>query len=64
LPRAARPARIDLDQKGSIPVTRLATARPAAPMPAPNSTTRSPGPAGVAAASSMASWPARWPDRG
>ena len=30
-----------------------------APTPAPRSTTRSPGRVGVAAASSMASWPAR-----
>ena len=39
----------------SMPATRLATARPAAPTPAPRSATRSPGRAGVAAASSMAS---------
>src|SRR6202012_2405963 len=44
--------------------TRFASARPAAPTPAPNSTTRSPALAAVAAASSMASWPARWPDFG
>src|SRR6185312_13969213 len=48
----------------SIPATRLATARPASPTPAPKSTTRSPGRAGVAAATSIASWPARWPDFG
>src|SRR3984957_12303817 len=47
-----------------MPATRFATARPAAPTPAPKSTTRSPGRAKVAAASSMASWPARWPDLG
>ena len=40
---------------------RTASARPAAPTPAPNSITRSPGRAPVAAASRMASWPTRWP---
>src|SRR5580704_15689274 len=47
-----------------MPPTRLASASPAAPTPAPNSTTRSPALTAVAAASSMASWPARWPDFG
>ena len=47
------------DSVFSIPATRLASARPAAPTPAPKSTTRSPERAGVEAASSMASWPAR-----
>src|SRR5215470_4244738 len=44
-----------------MPSTRRASANPAAPTPAPRSTTRQPARADVAAASSMASWPARWP---
>src|ERR1700752_3000712 len=44
-----------------MPATRRASANPAAPTPAPSSTTRLPARAEVAAASSMASWPARWP---
>ena len=43
------------------PATRVASARPAAPTPAPRSTTCSPARAGVAAASRIASWPKRWP---
>src|SRR4051812_45708593 len=47
-----------------IPDMRVASANPAAPTPAPKSTTRAPARAEVAAASNMASWPARWPDFG
>ena len=46
---------VTLDQHDLNSSTRIATARPAAPTPAPKSTTRSPGRAGVAAASSIAS---------
>src|SRR5438067_2228087 len=45
----------------SIPGLRRASASPAAPTPAPKSATRSPGWIAVAAASRMASCPARWP---
>ncbi len=58
--RQFRKAGIDLDQiEPDSGGPRLASASPAAPTPAPNSTTRSPRRAAAAAASSMASWPAR-----
>src|SRR5262249_61822015 len=46
------------------PSTRRASASPAAPTPAPRSTTRSPGRAGHAAARRIASWPTRCPALG
>src|SRR5258707_6325532 len=61
--RPASPSSIST-KTSSIPAARLATASPAAPTPAPKSTTRSPERAGVAAANSTASWPARRPDFG
>src|SRR5262249_19259856 len=48
----------------SMPSTRSASANPAAPTPAPRSTTRSPARAGHAAASRIASWPTRCPRLG
>src|SRR5262245_51763177 len=46
------------------PPTRRASASPAAPTPAPRSTTRSPAFAGQAAARRIASWPTRCPPLG
>src|SRR4029077_5073095 len=46
------------------PSTRRASASPAAPTPEPSSTAYWPAWAGVAAASSTASWPKRWPRTG
>src|SRR5262245_43914059 len=48
----------------SVPSTRRASDSPAAPTPAPSSTTRSPARAGHAAAKRIASWPTRCPLRG
>src|SRR5581483_2034302 len=59
-PSAAKPASTSTSVT-IVPATRVASARPAAPTPAPRSTMRSPPRAGVAAASRMASWPTRCP---
>src|SRR5262245_29573127 len=60
LARAASRASISTSVT-STPSTRVASASPAAPTPAPRSIARSPPRAGHAAASRMASWPTRCP---
>ena len=61
LPRQRRQRRLALHRDDRQPGTRAARQRKAAPLPQPSSSTRSPGCAGTAAASSTASMPGAQP---